>query len=217
MSGTAKRISVLVVDGRPLYREMAARVVAADRRLVTKGEAADGHEALEKARELEPDAILLAASSPEPESDEVLRRLRAAATVPKVLLLADGPTPDLHDAIEESPDSLLYKSAEGKEICDEIVAMSEGDERSQGRLLLERARTYVVGRPKLKSQEVKVLEFKAAGLKDGQVAKEMHWSKKTVEAELRTIRHEMNAENTIQAVAKAYEFGILVGGRHVTR
>lgn len=209
MTRSAGRMTVLVVDDRPLYREMLSRVVATDGRLALAGEAADGREALKMARASRPDAIVLAVFVPKLAADELLRRLHDEPDSPKVLILADGPSADLYDAVGQNPDSLLYKTAEAGEICDEIVAMLEGDERSIGRVLLERARTYALARPKLDEQEIKLLELKAAGIKDEEIAKKLHCAKRVVEEDLHAIRVRLEAGTTTAAVARAYELGLL--------
>jgi DNA-binding NarL/FixJ family response regulator len=213
MAGSAGQLTVLVVDDRPLYREMLGRVVRADRRLALAGEVADGREALKLARGSRPDAIVTAAFVPKLAAEELLRRLHGEADPPKVLVLADGPTAELYDVVGQDPDSLLYKTAEAEEICDEIVAMSEGDERSRGRVLLERAKSYALARPKLDKHEVKLLELKAAGMRDGQIADELHCAKRIVEEGLHAIRVRLEAGTTTAAVARAYEFGLLAKRR----
>lgn len=214
MAGSARPITVLVVDERPLYRQMVAWVVRADRRLALADEAADGREALKLARTSRPDAIVTAAFVPKLAADELLRHLHGEPDPPKVLILADSPSADLYDMLGQNPDSLLYKTAEADEICDEIVAMTEDDERSPGRVLLERARSYALARPPLDRNEVKLLELKAAGMNDGQIAKEMHRAKRVIEEELHAIRMRLGASTTTAAVARAYEFGLLARDRH---
>lgn len=213
MARSARPKTVLVVDERPLYRQMVARVVRADRRLALADEAGDGREALKLARASRPDAIVTSAFVPKLAADELLRRLHSDPDPPKVLILADGPSADLYDTLGQNPDSLLYKTAEADEICDEIVAMIEGDERSPGRVLLERARSYALARPPLDSSEVKLLELKAAGMNDGQIANEMHRAKRVVEEELHAIRMRLGASTTTAAVARGYELGLLARDR----
>lgn len=209
MAGSGKRISVLVVDERPLYREMVGRVVTDDTRLRLVGEAADGREALKLARDLSPDAIVLAAVVPKLAAEELLRRIHGEADPPKVLILADRPSVDLHGVLGQDPDSLLYKTAEADEICDEIAAMAAGDERSRGKVLLERARAQASARPKLDKRQVKLLELKAEGMKDGEIADELHCAKRIVEEDLHAIRGKLEAATTTAAVARAYELGLL--------
>jgi len=165
------------------------------------------------AHALKPDAVVLDAFLPKLASDELLRRLHGEPDAPSVLILANGPTADLHGALGQDPDSLLYKTAEAEEICDEIVAMSDGDDRSSGRVLLERARTYALARPKLASHEVKLLELKAAGMRDRQIANELHRAKRVIEEDLHAIRLRLEASTTTAAVARAYEVGLLASGR----
>jgi CheY-like chemotaxis protein len=88
----------------------------------------------------QPAVVVLDVFMPGMAGDEVLYRLRRDDQIGvKVLVLTGGPSAELHDAILQRPDSMLYKTAVDDEtICDEIVAIALGRD-SRGRELLREA------------------------------------------------------------------------------
>jgi DNA-binding NarL/FixJ family response regulator len=205
----AEPISVLVVDGQPLVRERAAQAIEADKRLELAGVAADGHEALEKVRELRPNAVLLDIFMPRMGGDEVLRVVRTERIEVKVLVLTAYPTAELHDALQLQPDALLFKEASCDQVCEEIVAIMRGEEHSPGRVALREATALAVARAKLTHREQLVLGLAAEGLKARETAERLFVSKRVVEGYLRDAREKLEAPTTTAAVAKAYEIGLL--------
>lgn len=209
MGEFAERISVLVVDDHPMLRERAAEAIHADPRLRLADTASDGREALDKIHRLRPDAVVLDIFMPRMNGDEVLRVVRTEEIEVKILVLTGYPAADLHVALEQRPDALLFKEATCEQVCDEIVAMSNGDERSTGRILLREATALALARVRLTHREQLALELAAKGLKAHEAAAHLHVSKRIIEGYLGVAREKLGVSTTTAAVAKAYEIGLL--------
>jgi two-component system nitrate/nitrite response regulator NarL len=92
-------VRVLVVDDHPLTRAALSGLLEQSAFSVV-GEAADGREAIDRARELQPDLVLLDLSMPGLDGLEALPRLRAAAPDSEVVVLtASGTEQNLLAAI----------------------------------------------------------------------------------------------------------------------
>lgn len=206
---TAEGISALVVDDHPMFRERVAEAVHADPRLRLMGVACDGHEALDKIRRLRPDTMVLDIFMPRMSGDEVLRAVRAEGLEVKVLVLTAYPAVDLHDALEQGPDALLFKDATSEQVCDELVALSNGDQRSAGRILLREATALALARVRLTQREQLALELAAEGLKAREAAAHLNVSKRVIEGYLCGAREKLEVSTTTAAVARAYEVGLL--------
>lgn len=85
-------IRVLVVDDSALVRQMLVRALGLDQRIEVVGAAKNGFEALEKAKDLDPDVITLDIEMPELDGLEVLARLHRYSSARVVMLSS------LHDA-----------------------------------------------------------------------------------------------------------------------
>jgi DNA-binding NarL/FixJ family response regulator len=94
--------SVLIVDDHPSFRLSARRMLEADGYTVI-GEAADGAAALEAARELDPDLVLLDVQLPDLDGFEVAWRLRAAGGRSAIVLTSTRESSDFGEEIAASP------------------------------------------------------------------------------------------------------------------
>jgi DNA-binding NarL/FixJ family response regulator len=208
---SSQPISVLVVEDEALVRERAAQLIEADGRLVLGDLAGDGCQALTLTRELRPQVVLLGAFLPRVSGAEVLVRLRADdAFLGKVLLLAQGPTPELHDVILAGPDSMLYKRCvDGHRLCEEIVAVAAGAGNSTGRVLLREATMLALTRPDLTGVEAQLLGCLVDGLRVKDIPMRLHSSERVVEDRLRALREKLAATSNAAAVARAYDLGLL--------
>src|SRR5437867_12399621 len=107
-----RRVRVLIVEDHPVLRGVIRLACEHARDLAIAGEVDDGEQALEMARELSPDVIVLDLSLPgELQGLEVARRLRAEGSTAKILILT-GRTDDrsVFDSIRAGADGFLEKT-----------------------------------------------------------------------------------------------------------
>jgi two-component system, NarL family, response regulator LiaR len=83
----AKPLRVLIVDDHRLFAEALEAILATDERIEVVGQAGDGSEAVELARRLGPDVVLMDVSMPVLDGFEATREIRAASGDTQVLML----------------------------------------------------------------------------------------------------------------------------------
>jgi len=83
----AKPLRVLIADDHRLFAEALEAILAGDERLEVVGQASDGREAVELARKLDPDVVLMDVSMPVLDGFEATREIRAASDDTHVLML----------------------------------------------------------------------------------------------------------------------------------
>jgi DNA-binding NarL/FixJ family response regulator len=83
----AKPLRVLIVDDHRLFAEALEAILATDERIEVVGQAGDGSEAVELARRLGPDLVLMDVSMPVLDGFEATREIRAASGDTQVLML----------------------------------------------------------------------------------------------------------------------------------
>ena len=90
MAGRTKKpkpLRVLIADDHRLFVEALDAILAADERIEVVGRASDGNEAVELARTLEPDVVLMDVSMPVLDGFEATREIRSAGEGVHVLML----------------------------------------------------------------------------------------------------------------------------------
>src|SRR5437899_2440365 len=87
MTRDSKKLRILVADDHELIRRGVKTLVRAQRGWQLVGEAVNGRDAVEKARELKPDVVILDITMPELDGLEATRQIRDAEPDAKVLIL----------------------------------------------------------------------------------------------------------------------------------
>jgi DNA-binding NarL/FixJ family response regulator len=94
--------TVLIVDDHPGFRAAARRLLELEGYVVV-GEAADGYSALDAARELRPDFVLLDVQLPDINGFEVAERLSDAENTPAVVLTSSREASDYGPCLDRTP------------------------------------------------------------------------------------------------------------------
>ena len=122
------RITVLVADDHPLYREAVVRAVRGRPDFELVGEAGDGREALEAIRADRPDVAVLDVEMPSLRGVDIVDALRRDGLATRVVLLSAHLESDtVYEAVAGGVAAYLSKSAPGERICDAIAAVARGE------------------------------------------------------------------------------------------
>ena len=111
-------LRVLLADDHALFRQGVANLLAAENDFEVVGEAVDGRQALEMARELMPDVILMDISMPVMDGLEASRRIKAEMPAVRIVILtvSDGPRSVL-EAARSGAEACLSKKIEPLSLC----------------------------------------------------------------------------------------------------
>ena len=132
MSAKKQIIKVLVADDHPVVRKGLQTCLARQGHLRIVGEAADGDEALRKARELSPDVVLMDISMPGMNGLAVTEVLRKEAPEIKVLVLSVHTNKDyIFRVIQAGAHGYVSKEAPPEELLRAIESVYEGEPHFQ--------------------------------------------------------------------------------------
>jgi DNA-binding NarL/FixJ family response regulator len=215
------RAGVLIVEDHPVLRGVIRLACEHSRDLAIVGEVEDGELALEMARDLLPDVIVLDLTLPgELQGLDVARRLRAEGSTAKILILT-GRTDDrsVFDSIRAGADGFLEKTAGVRFIADALTRVAAGErvfspdqERSAlqelGRMA-RRARASSGAQAIITPRELEILEFVSLGLTVKQVATRLGLSPRTVEAHIAKLYRKLGVRNRVQAISRAVSLGLI--------
>ena len=218
-------IRLLIVDDQELVRTGFRLFLETQDDLEVVGEAGDGVEAIERARKLRPDVVLMDIRMPRMDGVEATARLTATATEPppRVLVLT---TFDLDEyvfgALRAGAAGFLLKDAPRERLVEAIRVVHSGEallSPSITRRLIEdfAARTDPLGPPpalldEITPREREVLLLVARGLSNREIAQRLTVTEATVKSHIGSILLKLGLRDRVQAVVFAYEHGIIVAG-----
>ena len=126
-------IRVLLADDQALVRAGFRLILNAEADIEVVGEAADGEEALEQARELRPDVVLMDIRMPEVDGIEATRRL-AAGNATRVLMLTTFDLDEyVYEAMKAGASGFLLKDVRPEQLADAVRVIAAGDALQIGR------------------------------------------------------------------------------------
>ncbi|MGD0615354.1 MAG: response regulator transcription factor [Verrucomicrobiota bacterium] len=206
-------IRLLLADDHPVVRKGIASCLAGYDHLQIIGEAADGLEALRKARELTPDIILMDIDMPHMNGLEVTELLRKEMPVSKVLILSmHGNTEYVTRIIQSGASGYVRKDVAAEELVRAIETVNAGEAffspgAARGAL---NKRVHTSGESsvgQLTEREREVLVQIAEGLSNKQIASNLEIRVRTVESHREHIIRKLN----IHSVAGLTKFAISKG------
>jgi DNA-binding NarL/FixJ family response regulator len=203
----------LVRSGFRLILELAGMDVA--------GEAADGREAVELARETKPDVVLMDIRMPVMDGIEATRRIAQAGLPSRVLVLTTFDLDEyVYEALRAGASGFLLKDAGRERLVDAVRTVAAG-ESLFAPTVLQRLVAHYVQRPpagaarfagplaELSEREREVLRLVGQGLSNAEIAAELVISQATVKTHVRHMLQKLGLRDRVQAVALAYEAGVI--------
>jgi DNA-binding NarL/FixJ family response regulator/tRNA A-37 threonylcarbamoyl transferase component Bud32 len=187
-------IRVMVVDDQPVARDgvRADLESAGDFRIVA--EAADGDEAILRAREVTPDVILMDLRMPTMSGVDATRRIVQDSPQVKVLMFsASAEEADVLEAVKAGAAGYILKSSTRREVADSVRRVHRGEPiftPSLAGLVLGEFRRMTTEEPKeplLTSREADVLKFVAGSHEYRDIASRLSISVETVQNEMRSV------------------------------
>jgi len=209
------RVSVVVADDHPLFREGIERAVRERPDLELVGAAADGREALSQIRELAPHVAVLDLRLPGLDGLQVLNALTRDGIPTRVLFLsATGDAEVVFQAVQAGAAGYFRKEADRDAILNGIAAVAGGRTAIEPELqagVFDQIRLRGTGeeRPILTAREREVLALLAEGLSGPQIAERLIVALPTVKTHQARLYEKLGVCERAAAVAEAMRRGLL--------
>ncbi len=121
----SRPVRVLIVDDHHLFAEALEAILATDDRIEVAGHARDGRQAVEAARAIRPDVVLMDISMPVMDGFEATRRIRADVDDVAVLMLTGSNAPaDVDRAREAGAAAYVTKDRIAAELIEAILEVA---------------------------------------------------------------------------------------------
>jgi DNA-binding NarL/FixJ family response regulator len=211
-TGGTRRIRVVIVDDHALFRRGLDRVLSDEPDIEVVGEAADGVDAVARARELAPDIVIMDVRMPRASGIEAARTIRAVLPETKVIMLTVSDLEeDLYDAVRAGVNGYLLKEVAIEEVADAVRAVAAGHSLvspsmasklfSEFNALAQRAEErHRALSPRLTARELEVLRFVAKGLSNREIGVELYIAENTVKNHVRNILEKLQLHSRMEAV-----------------
>ena len=209
------KIRVLLVDDHAIMRDGISALLDLQDDIEIVGEASDGKEAVEKARELVPDVVIMDISMPEMDGLEATRRIKKKNPSVKVLVLTQHDNREyILSTIKSGSDGYLPKRALGSELVAAIRAIHQGHSflyPTAAGILLEDYRRQVGKEPydRLTEREREVFRLVADGHTSREIANTLFITLKTVHNHRAKIMIKLDIHNRSELIKYAIRKGLV--------
>jgi len=195
-------VRILIADDQALVRTGFRMILDEEESLSVIGEATDGNEAVEMARGLKPDVVLMDIRMPGIDGIEATRRITANGAAPAVLVLTSfSDQPRILGAIEAGAVGYLLKDASADDVVAGIRAAARGESPLDPRAARTVLDAHAAPDPLagFSPREREVLELLVDGLPNKLIARRLEISEKTVKSHMTRIFRELGVSDRTQA------------------
>ncbi len=210
------KIKVLIVDDHALLREGIRSLLASHDDIEVVGEAANGSEAIEKVREVDPDVILMDIAMPIMDGLEATRRIRKQNPNIKIIILTQYDRKDyVLSSIKSGAAGFIPKNVIISELVSAIRTAHSGDaflHPSVAKMVIEDYLRQVEPSPydRLTDREREVLKLVAEGLTNQEIADLLSVSVKTVLGHRTSLMEKLGIHNRTELIKYAIRKGLIV-------
>ncbi|MCO8274297.1 response regulator transcription factor [Actinoplanes sp. TRM 88003] len=209
-----EQITVLVVDDHPLFRKGLRALLATMPSVDVVGEAVDGKSAVELARSLRPQLVLMDLHMPGGDGPTAIRALAAAPDGPHILVVTMFEDDDsVFAALRAGARGYVLKDTDDDEMTRAILAVGHG-EAIFSAAIASRIVAFFAGRPPaepfpgLTASERNVLQLMSRGLPNDVIAAQLQLSAKTVRNYVSNVFAKLHVASRAEAIARARDAGI---------
>lgn len=210
-----KSIRILIVDDHPLLRE-GLQTLLSRAGMEVVGEAANGQQAVDKARQLAPDIILMDLVMPEMDGLQASRAILQENPAARILILSSfGDDEKALPAIRSGVAGYILKDTLPQELLEAIHNVVQGlpalHPAIASKLMreLQRQKTPLDTSDELTSREMDVLKLVAKGYSNQEIADQLVISERTARTHVGNILRKLHLANRTQATIYALQEGLV--------
>jgi DNA-binding NarL/FixJ family response regulator len=219
-----KKISVMLVDDHPLFRQGLRRVIEAEDDMEVIIEVGDGEEALRLAKKMVPDVIMMDVNIPTMNGLQVTRSLKASLpSIGVIMLTAYHDDEQIFHAIKAGAGAYYPKDVTPRKLIEAIRQVSQGNYVIDDNVLAKsQVASWLLkqfeqissfgGSPDemfvpLSPREMEILQLIARGYSNKEVAHELGISRQTVKNHMTSILRKLSVNDRTQAALYALRRG----------
>lgn len=203
-----EKIRIVIADDHAVVREGLKAILSFESDFTIVGEAANGLDAVRRAKELLPDVIVMDLMMPQLNGADATAQIEKGAPSVKVLILTTyGSANDICRALDAGATGALMKTVTNRQLTDSIRKVAAGEKV----VAQEIVKSISVDRPvpDLTERQMEILHSVARGLTNEDIAKQLGVSANAVKHHLSTIFAKIGAANRAEATNIALQKHLL--------
>jgi len=222
-----QNITVVLADDHTVVRQGIRTLLESEEDISVVGEAENGQQAVQMAKDLQPDVVVMDIAMPSLNGLEATRQITKEGSAPRVLILSSYSDDEYVQQLTEAGASgYLVKQSAGPDLVMAIREAKRGNAFFSPiisrRLLDHHRRSSVAGQPlkkgtSLTPREMQVLQLIAEGRANKQIADELMISVKTVEKHRQEVMNKLDIHDVAGLTRYAVTRGIVQNPRDTER
>lgn len=210
------KIRILIVDDHPVFRFGLRSLLSSVPEMEVIAEATSGEAAVDEAKQLAPDIILMDINLPGINGIEATRRILATHPEIGILILTMFEDDSVFEAVQAGARGYILKGADPEETLRAIQSVIHGEAIFSPKVA-DRLMHFISNNkengsseifPDLTNREREVLDLIARGLTNTSIAERLFLSPKTVRNHVSNIFAKLQVSDRSQAIIKAREAGL---------
>jgi len=211
-----EQVKVLLADDKEIFREGLAKLLQEQEQIEVVSQCSNGKEAIKKAKESEPDVVLMDSNISDCGSKEAIQQINESCPGVKVAMLTDSKDEDkLFSAIEAGATGYLLKDMRICDLVESIDLIGKGEVVVPPSLAGKLVRKVTVKTKEaevkegLSEREIEILKLLVRGNINKEIAEALFITENTVKVHMKNILGKLQLRNRQQAAAYAVKQGLV--------
>ncbi|MBV1919363.1 MAG: two-component system response regulator NarL [Pseudomonadales bacterium] len=207
---------ILVIDDHPLLRKGVLQLIDMDDELSAVGEASNGADGVELAKNLDPDLILLDLNMRGMDGIATLKALREEGVVSRIVIYSVSDNDeDVVEAMKAGADGYLLKDMEPEDLLERLkqaaigkMVVSENLTEILASALRTKPKTDTIDLNNLTGREKQILKLIASGLSNKMIAKKLDIAEGTVKVHVKRVLKKLQLRSRVEAAVWGIQQGL---------
>jgi NarL family two-component system response regulator LiaR len=212
-----EQIKVLLADDKEVFREGLARLLEEQEHIEVVSRCSNGRQAIEKAKEIRPDVVLIDSNISNCDSKEATREIKESSPKVQVAMLTDCENQEeLFSAIESGATGYLLKDMKVDDLVKSVDLIGKGEVVVSPPLSEKLVGKFASMRQKeperqtgLTQQELEIVKLLAKGATNKEIAETLFVTENTAKVHLKNILGKLGLRNRQQVAAYAVQQGLV--------